>query len=205
MEFDDLQKAWQSQNLTAQVTIKADLLLKEVRRNQLSLRATLFWRDVREVSAAILLTAWFSFDGWRHHASPDYLCAIICAGVGIFMIADRFVQKKTQPVFSGSLKSCLEASLAQVIHQIWLLKNVFWWYLLPLLVASAISMAYTNSHLRHFDKGAAVGAMLATLLVAWFFVFVYRLNQTAVKKSLEPRRLELEALMATLGSPHDGK
>jgi len=198
MEFDDLQRAWQAQNPAAQVTIKADLLLKEVRRNERSFWSTIFWRDVREVSAAVFLTAWWSYDGWRHHAWPYFLCALICAGVGVFMLVDRAAQKKTQPTFNGTLKSCLDASLAQVTHQIWLLKNVFWWYLLPLLVASAISMSYENLHMRHFDKGAAVGAMLAALLVACFFRWVYRLNQAAVARRLDPRREELEALLASL-------
>ena len=30
----------------------------------------------------------------------------------------------------------MESSLAQVEHQIWLLRNVFWWYLLPLALAT---------------------------------------------------------------------
>jgi len=198
MEFDDLQKAWQGQKAPERVTISAEALLREVRRNELSLRATLIWRDVREVSAAVLLAAWFSFDGWRHHSWSYFLCAVICAGVGVFILVDRAAQKKTRPTFNGTLKSCIEASLAEVNHQIWLLKNVFWWYLLPLLIASAIQMWYTNLHMRHFDKGAAVGAMITTLLVVWFFRWVYRLNQAAVARTLAPRREELEALLASL-------
>ena len=34
MNFENLQKAWQSQNADAKVTINADVLLKEVRRSQ---------------------------------------------------------------------------------------------------------------------------------------------------------------------------
>ena len=36
MNFDDLQKAWQSQDAAAKVTINADVLLKEVRRIQIT-------------------------------------------------------------------------------------------------------------------------------------------------------------------------
>jgi hypothetical protein len=198
MEFDDLQKAWQAQNPAAHVTIRADLLLKEVRRNQRQFWATIFWRDVREVSASAILAAWFVYEGWRDHAWSYYLCALICAGVGVYIIVDRITQRKAQAAPSDPLKNCIEASLAEVNHQIWLLKNVFWWYLLPLLVASAISMWDKNSHRHHFDTAAAVGTMLTTLLVAWFFRWVYRLNQAAVQKTLEPRREELEALLASL-------
>jgi len=119
--------------------------------------------------------------------------------VGVYIIVDRLAQKKTQPAFNGTLKGCIEASLAQVNHQIWLLKNIFWWYLLPLLVASAISMWTKESHRPHFDHAAAVGVLMSVVLIAWFFRWVYRLNQSAVTKTLQPRREELEALLASLG------
>jgi Na+/proline symporter len=198
MEFDDLQKAWQGQKAPERVTISAEALLREVRRNELSLRATLIWRDVREVSAAVLLAAWFSFKGLRDHAWSDCVCAALCAGVGVFIIIDRLARKGTQRSFTGTLKSCLESSLAEVNHQIWLLRNVFWWYLLPLLIASAISMCNTNARRPHFNQPAAIGAMITALLVAWFFRWVYRLNQAAVARTLEPRRRELEELMTGL-------
>lgn len=48
MNFEDLQKTWQSQNPGARVTINADLLLNEVRRNEQQFRAMIFRRDVRK-------------------------------------------------------------------------------------------------------------------------------------------------------------
>jgi len=68
MNFETWQKAWQSQDIGAKVIINADVLLKEVRRNQQHFRATIFWRDVREVGVAFLLTLFFSYHGLRHHA-----------------------------------------------------------------------------------------------------------------------------------------
>ena len=52
MNFEELQEAWQSQDTSAKVTIRADALLKEVRRKQRQFRATIFWRDVRELGVA---------------------------------------------------------------------------------------------------------------------------------------------------------
>jgi hypothetical protein len=199
MEFDDLQKAWQAQDPTAQVTIKTELLLKEVRRNQRQFWATIFWRDVREVGVAFLLAFYFLYRGAVHHNWTDYLSAMACLGIGAFMVADRVRQRKKKPVFNDALKHCLEVSLAEVNHQIWLLRNIFWWYLLPLLVATTISMTYSGMHARHYDIGAAIGELIAVLFVAAIFWGVCLLNQSAVRKSLEPRREELEALLASLG------
>jgi len=44
-----------------------------------------------------------------------------------------------------------------------------------------------------------VGVLMSVVLIAWFFRWVYRLNQSAVTKTLQPRREELEALLASLG------
>ncbi len=66
MNFEELQKAWQSQDASAKMTINADVLLKEVRRNQQQFRATIFWRDVREVGLAFLGALFFLYHGLRH-------------------------------------------------------------------------------------------------------------------------------------------
>ena len=59
MNFDDMQKAWQSQDPGAKMTIDVDALLKEVRRNHQQFAATIFLRDVREVSVCALMMLFF--------------------------------------------------------------------------------------------------------------------------------------------------
>ena len=51
-----------------------------------------------------------------------------------FLLADRLRHPRRPPDPGEPLVRCVEASLAQVEHQIWLLRNVGWWYLLPLAV-----------------------------------------------------------------------
>ncbi len=199
MDFEDLQKAWQSQKTSAQVTINAEMLLKEVRRNQRQFWVTIFWRDVREVGLAFLLALYFAYHGWKHHAWTDYLSVFACMGVGTFMLVDRVLQLKKRPVSNDSLKGCIEASLVQINHQIWLLKNVFWWYLLPFIVATAISMSYRTWHGGHFSYRAVMDLLISVLFVALVFWGIYQLNQFAVRKNLEVRRKELEVLSASLG------
>ena len=60
MDPDKYQQAWQAHSSQTRVTVDADLLLKEVQRNQRNFRATIFWRDVREVGVGLLmLPLWF--------------------------------------------------------------------------------------------------------------------------------------------------
>ena len=51
------------------------------------------------------------------------------------------------------LLSCVKDSLAQVEHQIWLLRNVFWWYLLP----SAIPLLAFFAHVSWLKSQRLVG------------------------------------------------
>ena len=66
MNLDDFQKSWQSQDAANKISINADVLLNEVRRQQQCFRRTIFWRDVREVSVAAVLIPIFIFMGWRY-------------------------------------------------------------------------------------------------------------------------------------------
>ena len=203
MNFEDLQKAWQSQNAGAKVTINADVLLKEVRHNQQHFRAMIFWRDAREVGVAAIMACLFLHWAIRDRAWCLYLLSFTCFGVGTFMLVDRWLQRQKRPVTNNPLRSCLEASLLQINHQIWLLKNVLWWYLLPLAAAVGISIGTAIWQSRHAGYAAMLGWGVILLLGGLIYWGIYWLNQFAVRKSLEPRRQELESLLTSINeNPH---
>ena len=67
------------------MTINADVLLKEVRRNQQHFWLTIFWRDVREVGVAALLTLYFLHHGHPRITNGTCICwPFACLGVGAF-------------------------------------------------------------------------------------------------------------------------
>src|SRR5262249_32114595 len=157
-------------------------------------RATIFFRDVREVGVAGLLIPVFIFMGWWLHNWTNYLVAAACLVVGGYILLDRWRRRKNSPELSGTLKKCVATSLAEVRHQIWLLKNILWWYLLPLFVPIVISMAWpTLRSGQHFLVKLAQGVALlgGVGFVVLVYGFIYWLNQYAVKKHLEPRQQEL--------------
>jgi CubicO group peptidase (beta-lactamase class C family) len=71
--------------------------------------------------------------------------------------------------------------------QIRLLHSVWWWYLLPLLAGVNLVFAGCNS-----SVAANLGYAFAVLLL---YIFLYWLNQRAVKRKLLPMKAELEALI----------
>jgi len=201
MNFEDLQKAWQSQDASAKITINADVLLKEVRRNERQFRATIFCRDVREVGVCALMAV--GFLGWGIHRQwwSLYLLSFCCIFVGAFFLLDRRTQRRKQPAKSDSLQACIENSLFEVNHQIWLLKNVFWWYLLPIL----IGLGAFSAQMLWADREVGLAKVIARggifiLTYGFTYGFVYWINQRAVRVQLTPRRQELETLLASLTS-----
>ena len=199
MNPDDYQKAWQAQSAQPRVTIHADLLLKELQHNQRNFRVTIFWRDFREVAIALLLIpVWFYMGAKLSSPWTWYLTVPVLIWIAGFMLVYRIRHKPERGKLDDTLLHCVQSSLAEVSNQIWLLRNVLWWYLLPLgvsLMAFIIQIAWLHSRgwvdvLAHAFPPAAV--IFAT------YAFIYWLNQYAVRTKLEPRRRELLALIASL-------
>jgi hypothetical protein len=95
------------------------------------------------------------------------------------------------------LRECAARSLEQVEHQIWLLRNVLWWYLLPLMAPVFVFFG----HLAWLDRGDGWEAVFDTAppaaVVALVTVFIYWLNQVAAR-GLARRRDELRTVLASL-------
>jgi small-conductance mechanosensitive channel len=192
MNFETLQQHWQQQKTCSQFKVDATLVLQEVRRNQRSFQAMIFWRDFRETAAALFATIFFAARGrdWT-----DWLLAVAAAGVGLYLLVDRLRQRKQRPRASEDLRLYVQHSLDEVRHQSWLLRNVLWWYLLPLMVPVLISIAVQADAVRQ-----GVRQSLVIVLVTWL---IYKLNQHAVRTQIVPREQELERLLAGISEPGD--
>jgi hypothetical protein len=207
MSLDDLQKTWQSQEPVRLITVGADVLLREVRRNHQRFRAEILWRDVREVAIALVCAPLFVL--WTEWHSPEiawsiWLIAAAMLAVAGFLLVDRYRQRRKGPSASDTLVQWAESSLADLEHQIWLLRNVFWWYLLPLGAALAAFFGYVTWQCRGFwlNPVECWGGLLIVLAMwiglATLLYFVYRLNQRWVQKEGLPRQQELRELVESL-------
>ena len=196
---DDLKKAWQSQTGPQRLRLDAGLVLSEVRRNERQFAALIFCRDVREVGVALLMVPVWIYLGIRNSSPWSwYLAVPTLFWIAGFMIADRLRQRRRQSGPGDTLRGSIESSLAQVEHQIWLLRNIFWWYLLPPGVALTVFPAHLAWRSR--DHGLEAVTWFLAILVVFALVgwFIYWLNQFAVRKALEPRRKELQVLLQSL-------
>lgn len=196
MTFDELKENWQQQN-AGKLSIEPDLLLKEVQRNKRHFESTIFWRDVQEVGIAFIMFLFFTYVALENSEWLLLLIALSVLFVAVFLLTDRIIQRRKRKKAFQSLVICIDESLSQVVHQIWLLKNVLWWYLLPMYLGVAIFTCYSA-----WDARDHIGwFMFDIVYLAIFTLFVwgvYALNQWAVRKQLIPRRKELMQLQNSL-------
>lgn len=187
MKSDDLKLAWQSQGRQ----LDADSLLKEMQRNDQQFTRLIFARDAREIGVAlVLLPLWVFLGTYLSLPWTWYLAIPAMLWIIGFMLFQRR-RNRRQPSEPESLRARVQTMLQEVDHQIWLLRNVFWWYLLPpsiAIFAFFVQIAW--------EKGA--NPLLPILVVTALYGFLYWLNQLAVRVQLIPRRQELEALLASL-------
>jgi hypothetical protein len=185
MSLDELQRTWQSQP-SARLRIEPDLLLQLLRRNQRKFKATIFWRDFREVFVAAVMAVWFAWVGFSGDGWPWLLLSGMCLFVGGFFLIDRFLRRGRAARFGDTLLGCVEASLEDVEHQIWLLKNVFWWYLLPLGIGMVVALIYMAAEVDDTHWFAWALFFLVGLFCAAVFFLVYLFKKNAVSQELEP-------------------
>lgn len=198
MDPDKFQQAWQSHDTESNVSVDLDLLRSEVQRNQEDFLAKIRRRDMIEIVIGLILLPFWLYMGatsslpWTWYLTVPAILWI----VGFFLIDRiRHPQRLSQP--GEPLLSCVKNSLTQVEHQIWLLRNIFWWYLLP----PTLSILAFFSHvawLRSEDWLDTFNHAGNFILLFVVYYFVYWMNQRAVATDLEPRRQELLMLHGSL-------
>jgi cytochrome c biogenesis protein CcdA len=118
---------------------------------------------------------------------------------GVALVAFRLWRARRQGALDASdravpVASALRAELEQVDAQITLLRGVAWWYVAPLVGGSVLLVAGTRGQAGlEFTFAYTVGAGL----LAWGIIV---LNRSAVRRRLEPRRLEILALLEQIES-----
>jgi hypothetical protein len=202
---DHLKHAWQTQSSQTRLSIDAELFLKEVRRNQQYFTATIFWRDIREIGISLLMALLWIGLGVKH-SSPWtwYLPVPALLWIAGYMLADRMRHGRQPHEPNEPLLERLKTSLAQIQHQIWLLRNVCWWYLLPIALATLVFFGQSAWQERSGGLWTAIAVAGVVLVEVIVLSGVYLLNRYAICSALEPRRQELEALLMSLKDEPSG-
>ena len=199
MNLDKYQQAWKAEASQVKVTFDANLLSKEVWKSREDFRSLIFWRDVREVGTALMMIPiWIVLGCFGPVLWTWWLTVPVLLWIAGFMLVDRKRHPQTPSGPGEPLLFYVNESLTQVEHQIWLLRNVFWWYLLPpsvSIMAFFVHVAWDSSgSWWEFALVAGVFALGLVVVYGW----IYRINQRAVRDQLDPRRQQLKKLVASL-------
>ncbi|MCR9280024.1 MAG: hypothetical protein NXH85_18850 [Pseudomonadaceae bacterium] len=169
----------------------------ELKKRQRRLAGQVRRRDWTEAIVGCICTAFFAyialadvFGGMRW----DWLAvAMGCGFVSAFMIRERVLVARVRQANTQPLVQSLENDLRAVERQIYLLRNVAWWYVLPIELPM-LFVALTG------PEFASIRALFITMGVVLALVII-ALNRWVVRKTLLPQR---KALIAALNDLREG-
>lgn len=197
MNWNDYEALWQRQSLP--VGEKADLgeLRKNFESTHRKMSAALLVRDWVEIVACGAVVA--TYLGFWYQAGPAGWplggSILMVLGVAVLFLRERRRARRNRPDVGATLKAKVEADLAELRHQRWLLLKVWLWYIAPCAVAMLLHVSVIVGRVRPWDPvRAPLSIGVACLFIAAACWFAWALNREAVRKQIEPRIAELEKL-----------
>ena len=195
MTDEDLKNIWAQQRASERSVPVAPEDVWRLAGESERFESTIFWRDVREWAATVVVAGVLLFYVFRQptiHWLPIGAAILACLPMTYVAIIR---QKRPAAEPSRSLTDHLRESIASVRHQVRLLRSVLWWYLAPLALSLLlIQIDATRTGRVHFDGKL----LLSSVVTVGVFFGIWKLNQRAVRIDLEPRLRALEKTLAEL-------
>ncbi|MEY3774556.1 MAG: hypothetical protein RLZZ129_1336 [Verrucomicrobiota bacterium] len=200
MKWHELENLWQTQP-AAPAAASWDEAAFETQRRRFA--RSLARRDWLEAGTGLFVAVMFSLPPLLAGAAawPAWIAVALVLGVTAVFVRERRRARRAAPAPEAPLRTRLEAEIRELEHQRRLLRNVAWWYLLPLM--SAVVLLIWAVHLAL--PGNLTSAMIWRLV--WFGAIMAGvaavtlwLNRQAVRRTIEPRLRELQAALRELSS-----
>ncbi len=185
-KLDDLKTAWQSQSGITQE--RFEKLGIKARRNSDLFRKKIFHRDMAETAAAALGLCFFS-PGILLSTNAMERTGFVIVIVGACIIPLVLWWGRKRPVLAAStanFREIVDAEIQFMRRQVWLIRNVAWWYILPCYIGMVLFFLSMRSPYRDTSEELAIIKYVAVVIVSIVMVFLWRVNQSARKKYLEP-------------------
>jgi len=144
----------------------------------------LFWRDVREIGAAVLVAAFYGHEA-ATAGEPLALAGALVVVAGAALVVWMLLRARTDTVSERGATRAerVRADVGKVDAQIRLLETVHWWYLAPLVVGLTLMTA--ASGIGGWREVLTLGAVYGGSYLVW------HLNRRAADSGLRPHRREL--------------
>lgn len=189
MTLDEYRETWQRQGTVAGERADEEELLARVKRRAEAFDRKIFWRDVREIGAAVLVAGLFGW--WAVDADAVLVRAgalVVVAGAVLVVWRIRRARSDgSAEVAARPVADRLRAEIRRVDAQIELLETVLWWYVAPPAAGLALMIVGGDA--------AGWSTLLQLAVVGVLGAGVWWLNRRAVRRGLRPRRRELVELL----------
>jgi hypothetical protein len=191
--LDQLQQAWQSQRCAAPAT-NPDQLLKGVRLQ----RRVYLWVDIGVILVFMGCGAWTLGSAFRD-IQRDWPWLFYVAGtawvVG-YILFNRWRRRRDAARADEPLLAHVEWSIKELEHQMWLDRDSFWWYVLPIALGCMIPpvVLFSMNYNKHHEWSDIFGLLSTLGVFAVVFIFVHLFMKFGTRLGLERRRQELQAL-----------
>ena len=181
---NDMTNIWRNQPMES-----AEISLAEICRKADKFERRIFWRNLREYVAGVVVIAFFGYYISIFHSPLTRAgCGLVIAGtLFIGLTLQKRGPSKAIPA-DLAIRSCTEFLSKELQRQCDLMRSVWLWYLLPLvpgllvfesgLLAQALQQVNASSHLRSVVTPFAITIVLSAVV----FIGVWKLNQWGARK-----------------------
>ncbi|HOZ49982.1 MAG TPA: hypothetical protein PLO37_03540 [Candidatus Hydrogenedentes bacterium] len=199
MNLDKLRERWQALDASLTPNADADDVTAACRGRASEFRTKMLVSDILEIGTGLVMAWVWAFPFTRlfaGHKPLMYLGAAAILFVCAFLVGARVLRHRNAKPEFASVSDELRRHLYAVNQQIWLLRNLIWWYLLPaafaiLTVLIAVVLEAEKAHVNRVLINEAMYIPCCLLL----FVGIYYWNQRAVRKDLLPLKKEVERIL----------
>jgi hypothetical protein len=159
--------------------------LAELRKKAKKFERRVFWRNLREYAASVIVVAAFGFYIWKFPIPMvRFGCILVIAGVlyVVYMLQKRGAARSLPAELTFC--DCLGFHRKELERQRNLLRSVWTWYLLPLVPGAAIfHLGLFVRAMKLPNASARAGLVILNFsLTAAVFIAVGLLNQRAARK-----------------------
>jgi len=176
MNDNELKQIWKDTPNTEDVQFNHQQILEDMNAKIQKIDRSIKWRNVTEILAGVIIAIFFSIQFFRYESDMEKFGAALVVPAALFIIYKLLETRRSQkPVdVSTSIKEQLVNKRDYLKREQKLLKDVLYWYLLPLMIPLLIMVLGRG--------GFSTNKLVYLISVFLMTYFIYRLNQKGAEK-----------------------
>ena len=186
MEFDELQKIWDTQNNKPMYVINEEALHRRIRSKK---HKASYASNITELGLVLIAVVTSCYLFLKHAGSGDFFA--ILPGVAllltaVYVILSRFRRKQYERQFDQSMLGDLDHAISNVEFEVRRSKTFIWWYIIPIAIP-----VFLNMYLKEVS-------LWKWALIIGCFILSYVVVQFGLNRAQLPRKRSLQALRKKL-------